>query len=334
MVSPSVEMRVGDRTVTVTNPDRVIFPAVGVTKIEVVRYYVAVAGGVMRATRDRPVTLQRCPSGLGGPVFYNKHAPKGRPPWVTTAHVTYPSGRTGDQVCVTELATLAWAAQMGTLDLHPWPVRSKDTDHPDELRIDLDPQPGTSYADAVVAAGEISAVLADAGMVGYPKTSGSRGVHVLVRIEPSYDFTAVRRAGIAVAREVERRRPDLITTSWWKEDRGERVFCDFNQNARDRTTAATYSVRSLPLATVSAPLRWDELADAAIEDLTVRTVPQRYADIGDPHATIDDVAFPLETLLEMADRDARDRGLGDLPYPPDYPKMPGEPKRVQPSKAR
>ncbi|HEY8373730.1 MAG TPA: non-homologous end-joining DNA ligase [Pseudonocardiaceae bacterium] len=324
----------GERTVRVTNPDRVYFPEPGITKLELVEYYLAVAEPLLRALRDRPTTLKRYPEGVTGEFFYAKRVPKGAPDWVQSARITFPSGRTADQVCPAEPAVLAWAANLGTFDFHPWPVRRDDTDHPDELRVDLDPQPGTDFADAVRVAGVLREVLDEAGLVGFPKTSGGRGIHVLVRIRPEWDFVQVRHAVIALAREVERRAPGHATTDWWKEERGERVFLDYNQAARDRTVASAWSVRGTPHATVSMPLSWDELTEVAPDDFRLRTAPRRLAEVGDRHAALDDRAFGIETLLEWYERDVRDRGLGDLPYPPDYPKMPGEPPRVQPSKAR
>jgi DNA ligase D-like protein (predicted polymerase) len=249
---------------------------------------------------------------------------------VQTARIQFPSGRHADEVCPTELAVAAWAAQMGTITFHPWPVRDEDVDHPDELRIDLDPQPGTDFADAVRVAAEARTLLGELGYAGFPKTSGGRGVHIYVRIEPRWTFTHVRHAAIAFGRELERRLPGQVTTSWWKEQRGERIFVDYNQNARDRTIASAYSVRPKPGAPVSAPLTWDELPEVAPEDFTVGTMPARFAEVGDRHAAIDDVAHSLQPLLDMYERDER----GDMPYPPDYPKMPGEPKRVQPSRDR
>lgn len=234
----------------------------------------------------------------------------------------------------TELGAVLWAANLGTLTFHPWPVRRTDTDHPDELRIDLDPQPGTDYSDAVRAAHELRSVLEDHGLRGWPKTSGGRGIHVFVPIVPEWTFTQVRRSAIAVGRELERRMPDRVTTAWWKEERGERIFVDYNQTARDRTIASAYSVRPFPHAPVSAPLRWEEIDDAEPRDFDIRTMPVRYAEVGDLHADMDDHAFRLDRLLELAHRDEHEHKLGDLPYPPEYPKMPGEPKRVQPSRAR
>ncbi|WP_051341599.1 non-homologous end-joining DNA ligase [Pseudonocardia spinosispora] len=335
--SPAVELTVpgpeGDRLVRVSNPDKVYFPARGITKREVVEYYLSVAEPLLRAIGDRPTTLKRFVDGVEGEPFYQKRLPKGAPEWVRTARITFPSGRPADEVCPHEPAVLAWAANLGTLDFHPWPVRSADTDHPDELRIDLDPQPGTDFDDAVTVAGVLREVLEEAGLVGWPKTSGGRGVHVLVRIRPEWTFTEVRRAVIAIGRRVVRRLPEQATLEWWKELRGERVFLDYNQAARDRTVASAWSVRGRPNATVSLPLRWDELADVDPEQFDLRTVPGLLTERGDPHADMDAHTGGLETALEWVDRDTQD-DLGDLPYPPDYPKMPGEPKRVQPSRAK
>jgi DNA ligase D-like protein (predicted polymerase) len=252
---------------------------------------------------------------------------------VETATIKFPSMRTAEELCPTDLAHVAWAAQLGTIVFHPWPVRRSTVDSPDELRIDLDPQPGTDFSHAAAAAAVVHEVLDGLGMTGYPKTSGGRGVHVYVRVRPQWTFVEVRRAAIALAREVERRAPSLVTTSWWKEERGERVFVDFNQMARDRTIACAYSLRANRRATVSTPVTWDELPQVEPDDFDLTTVPERVAEIGDPHASIDDVAYDLTPLLEWVERDARD-GLGDMPYPPEHPKMPGEPRRVQPSKAR
>ena len=347
MASPFIEIPVGDRLVKVTNPDKVYFPATGGTKRDLVEYYLSVADGILRALRNRPTTLERWPAGVfpgaklstqqshGGDAFFQKRVPKGAPEWVKTARIEFPSGRSADEVCPTEPAVVAWAANLGTLTFHPWPVRDTDVDHPDELRIDLDPQPGTDFDDARrVALEGARELLADLGYVGFVKTSGKGGVHIYLRIEPRWTFTEVRRAALAFGREVERRMPSLVTTKWWKEERGENVFIDFNQNARDRTIASAYSVRPRPNAPVSAPVTWAELPDVAPEDFTIKTMPARFAAVGDPHATIDDRAFSLEPLLEMSERDEREQGLGDMPYPPNYPKMPGEPMRVQPSKAR
>jgi DNA ligase D len=333
----------------VSNPERVIFPATersaAVRKIDIVTYYLAVEDGIMRALARRPTTLERWPKGVhpgivlstrekgGGEAFFQKRIPRGAPDYVQTATIEFPSGRTADEVCPTEIAVVAWAAQMGTITFHPWPVRREDLDHPDELRLDLDPQPGTDFADAVLVAAEARALLDELGYLGFPKTSGGRGIHIYVRLEPRWTFTDVRHAAIAFGRELERRLPGRVTTNWWKEERGERIFVDYNQNARDRTIASAYSVRPRPGAPVSAPLAWDELDDVAPEELTVATMPARFARVGDRHAAIDAVSHSLEPLLELYERDLA-RGRGDMPYPPDYPKMPGEPKRVQPSRDR
>ncbi|HKE49915.1 MAG TPA: non-homologous end-joining DNA ligase [Actinomycetes bacterium] len=342
--APSIELEVGARTVKISNPDRVYFADVGVTKLEVVQHFIDCGEGILRALYQRPTTLERWPSGVfegaklstrgdnKGDAFYQKRVPKFAPDWVETATIAFPSGRTADEVCPTEVATVAWAANLGTLTFHPWPVRRSDADHPDELRIDIDPQPGTDFAAAVAVAGELRVLLDELGIVGFPKTSGGRGIHVAIRLEPHWTFTEVRYSAIAIARELERRRPDLVTSAWWKEERGSRIFIDFNQNARDRTIASAYSVRPRPGAPVSAPLRWDELAECDPADFTVRTMAARFAKVGDPNERIDEVAHSLEPLLDMFERDKRDRGLGDMPYPPDYPKMPGEPPRVQPSR--
>jgi DNA ligase D len=337
------------RDVRVSNPDRVIFPADGrapaVSKLDIVNYYLAVGDGILRALRRRPTTLERWPKGVhpgivlstrekgGGDAFYQKRIPKGAPEYVETARIAFPSGRFADEVCPTELAVVAWAAQMGTITFHPWPVRREDVDHPDELRLDLDPQPGTDFADAVTVAAEARSLLDELGYLAFPKTSGGRGIHLYVRIEPRWTFTDVRHAAIAFGRELERRLPGRVTTSWWKEERGERIFVDYNQNARDRTIASAYSIRPKPGAPVSAPLAWDELGEVQPEDFTVATMPARFAEVGDRHAAIDEVSYSLQPLLDMYERDTA-QGLRDMPYPPDYPKMPGEPKRVQPSRDR
>ncbi|MFN8167264.1 MAG: DNA polymerase domain-containing protein [Candidatus Nanopelagicales bacterium] len=342
-----VELTVGDRVVKVSNPEKPYFPEVGITKLEVVQHYLACGDGILRALRERPTTLERWPGGVvegaristregfKGEAFYQKRVPQGAPSYVETAHITFPSGRTADEVAPTELAVVAWAAQLGTITFHPWPVRRDDVDHPDELRLDLDPGPGTDFSDAVEVAGELHGLLDELGMVGWPKTSGGRGVHVYVRIEPRWEFVDIRHAAIAVGRELERRMPGRVTTKWWKEERPHgTVFLDYNQNARDRTIASAYSIRPKPHAPVSMPVTWSELPDVSPFDFTVRTAGPRFAVTGDLHAGIDDAAYGIEPLLEWYERDERDLGLGDMPYPPDYPKMAGEPKRVQPSKDR
>jgi len=340
----AAEVLAGDRAVRVSSPDRVIYEATDrtpeVTKLMVAEYVASVGDGLMRALRNRPTALERWPSGVRegmklatGPqdrnaeAFYQKRVPKGAPDYLETATVTFPSGRTADEICPMELAVPVWCAQMGTLTFHPWPVRRDDVDHPDELRIDLDPQPGTTFADAVRVAGVARELLDDLGIVGFPKTSGNRGIHVYVRIEPRWDFVDVRHAAIAFGRELEKR-DDGVTTAWWKEERGERIFVDYNQNSRDRTIASAYSLRPLPGAPVSTPVTWDELATVTDpRDFNLFTVPERVA-AGDPWAAIDDVHHSLEPLLELW----QEQGAVELNYPPDYPKMPGEPPRVQPSK--
>jgi DNA ligase D len=339
-------IKAGGRDLRVSSPDRIIFPKTertpDISKLDVVRYYVSVEDGIMRALRHRPTTLERWPKGVhegivvstrergGGDAFFQKRVPKGAPDYLETARIEFPSGRHADEICPTEIAVVGWAAQMGTITFHPWPVRSDDVDHPDELRLDLDPQPGTDFDDAVRVAGVARELLGELGYAGFPKTSGGRGVHIYVRIEPRWTFTDVRHAAIAFGRELERRLPGEVTTKWWKEERGERIFVDYNQNARDRTIASAYSVRPKPGAPVSAPVTWDELTEVQPEDFNVATMPARFAEVGDRHAAIDDVAHSLQPLLDMYERDEE----GDMPYPPDYPKMPGEPKRVQPSRAR
>ncbi len=335
--------------VRVTNPLKPYFPqAPGgpLTKLDVIEYYEAVGPAMLRALQDRPTTLERWPGGVvpgarlstregfKGEAFYQKRVPTGAPPWVRTSRISFPSGRVADEIAPDSPAVIVWAAQLGTITFHPWPVRSADVDHPDELRIDLDPQPGTDFHDAVAVAQELRALLDELGWVGYPKTSGGRGVHIYVRIQPRWTFTDVRHGAIAIGRELERRMPGRVTTAWWKEERGTTVFVDYNQNARDRTIRSAWSLRAVAAATVSTPLTWDELAEADPMELTLRTVPQRLAEQGDPHAALDDVAHDLTPVLDWYERDEREAGLGDMPYPPEYPKMPGEPRRVQPSRAR
>ncbi|MCK1815431.1 non-homologous end-joining DNA ligase [Streptomyces sp. XM4011] len=330
----AMELTVGDRTVRVSNPDKVYFPERGFTKLDVAQYYLAVADGALRALRDRPTTLERYPDGVTGESFYQKRAPGNLPEWIPTGRISFPSGRHADEIAPSEPAAVVWAANLGSLTFHPWPVRRGDTEHPDELRIDLDPQPGTDYADAVRTALELRGLLEEWGLRGWPKTSGGRGMHVFVPIAPEWTFPQVRRAAIAIGRELERRDPRRVTTAWWKEERGERIFVDYNQMARDRTIASAYSVRARPHAPVSAPLSWEEVPDARPEDFDLATMPARFAEVGDVHADMERHVCRLETALEMAARDERDHGLGDLPYPPEHPKVKGEPKRVQPSRAR
>ena len=335
MASKAEEIDVDGVAVRLTNRDKPYFPALGSdgTKGKLFDYYLSVADRMVALLRDRPVHLQRFPDGIEGEEIYQKRVPQKHPEYLETCLVTFPSGRTADALKVTHASAIAWAAQMGTVTLHPWQVRCPDTEHPDELRIDLDPQPGTAFIQArEVAVDVLKPVLDELGLIGYPKTSGGRGVHIFLRIKPDWDFIAVRRAGIALAREVERRAPKAVTTSWWKEERGKRIFIDYNQNARDRTFASAYSARKTPIATVSTPLSWEELRDADPDDYTISTVPDFVASRPDPWVDIDSKAQSLETLLEMVKADEQERGLSDLPYPPSYPKMPGEPPRVQPSK--
>ncbi|MGF1427541.1 non-homologous end-joining DNA ligase [Kitasatospora sp. LaBMicrA B282] len=333
-MAEAVELVVGERTVKLSNPGKVYYPGPGYTKLDVAQYYQAVAEAVLRGLRDRPTTLQRFPDGVEGEFFYQKRAPKNTPEWLPTARIAFPSGRFADEICPGEPAAVLWAANLGCLTFHPWPVRRTDTDRPDELRLDLDPQPGTDFTDAVRAAHQLREVLAGCGLTGWPKTSGGRGLHVYVPIRPDWHFPEVRRCAIALGRALERRMPDRVTTHWWKEERGVKVFVDYNQMARDRTIASPYSLRARPEATVSTPLEWNELDDAAPGDFTLRTVPARLAERGDPYAGMAGQAFGLEAVLELAERQEQDEGLGELPYPPDHPKMPGEPPRVQPSRAR
>jgi len=333
MPSPFVELEVGTRVVKITNPDKVYFPARGETKLDLVRYFVAVGDGIVRALYERPCQLKRQPEGVGGEVIWQKRVPERRPDWIETVRVTFPSGRHADELCVTELAHVAWAANLATLEFGAWPSRRADPEKPDELRIDIDPQPGTGFAEAKQVAAVVHEVLDEIGYVGWPKTSGNRGVHIYCRIEPNWEFTVVRRCALAFAREIERRAPELVTTAWWKEERGERVFVDYNQNARDRTILSAYSVRGRPDATVSAPVAWDELPDVEMEDFTIATMPPRFAKLGDLHAGIDGAVCDLRVLLEWVEREEA-HGEGEAPYPPNFPKMPGEPKRVQPSRAK
>lgn len=323
-------LEVEGHEVRVTNPDKVYFPKRGVTKLDLVRYYLSVAEGAVRGARDRPVVLHRFPDGVGGEDFYQKRVAH-RPDWIRTATIAFPSGRRAEELVVADAAHLAWMVNLGCLDINPWPVRADDLDHPDELRVDLDPTPEIPWDHVRRVALAVRDVLEEHGLVGWPKTSGKRGIHVLVRIEPRWGFTEVRRAALAMAREVERRSP-LATTAWWKEER-EGVFVDYNQNARDRTVASAYSIRPVPEAWASAPLGWEEVSDVETADLTIHTVPPRFAEIGDPHEGIDESAGSLDGLLELAARDERE-GLGDAPWPPHFPKATGEPTRAAPSRRR
>jgi bifunctional non-homologous end joining protein LigD len=325
-------LQVDGHEVTVTNPGKVFFPARGQTKLDLVRYYVELAEQVLVGVRGRPMQLKRHPDGAQGEFFYQKRAPASRPAWIETCQVRFPSGRAADLVVCRSAADLAWVANLGCIDLHPWPVRTDDTDHPDELRVDLDPTPESSFDDVRQVAAVTREVLAEHGLAGFPKTSGSRGIHLNCRIRPEWEFLEVRRAGLALARAVERRIPELASSAWWKEER-HGVFMDYNQNARDRTVASVYSVRPKPDARVSCALAWDELHDADPAELRMDTVPERVRRVGDPGAAIDRSAGGLESLLELAARDERD-GLGDAPWPPHFPKAEGEATRVAPSRAR
>lgn len=351
--APAVELDAAGRAVRVSSPDRVVFPELpdrpGLTKREIVEYFLSVGDGILGALLHRPTTLERWPKGWWpeavmatradnrGDAFYQKRLPKGAPDWVETATIAFPSGRTADEVAPTELAVVAWAANLGTMTFHPWPVRRDDVEAVDQLRIDLDPQPGTSFDDAAAVAPHLRDLLTELGLTGYPKTSGGRGLHVFVPLAPRWSFQQARRATIAVGRELERRLPDQVTTKWWKEERGEAIFVDYNQMARDRTIASAYSVRANKRATVSTPLEWDEVGEVHPDDFDVTTVPARFAERGDLFAALRADRDPvldcsLDAALELARRDEEEHGLGDLPYPPEYPKMPGEPKRVQPSR--
>src|SRR5215207_8920841 len=324
-------LSIGGREVRVTHPDKPYFSKqTKLSKLDLVRYYLSVAPGVITGIRDRPLVLKRFVDGAEGEAFYQKRAPSERPSWLRTVTLSFPSGRTAEEVVVDDAAGLAWIVNLGCIELHPHPVRSADLEHPDELRVDLDPGPGVEWADVRRVALEVQALLDELGLVGWPKTSGSRGMHVNVRIEPRWTFTEVRRAAVALSREIERRMPALASSKWWKEER-HGVFLDYNQNAKDRTTCSAYSVRPLPDARVSTPLRWEEVPDCDPADFTVLTVPKRLAEFGDPHADLDAVAGSLESLLELADRDEAS-GLGDAPWPPHFAKMEGEGTRVAPSR--
>jgi len=323
---------VAGHDVTISNPRKVLFPQAGYTKLDLVHYYLAVAEGALRGARGRPTVLVRYPNGIDGEFFYQKRAPDSRPPWVEVVALSFPSGRTAEEVVPRDAATLAWMANLACLELHPHPVRADDLDHPDELRIDLDPVPGVPWTQLREVAHVVRAMLDDLGLVGWPKTSGSRGMHIYVRIHQQWTFDQVRRAALAFAREVERRAPALATSKWWKEER-QGVFLDYNQNAKDRTIASAYSVRPKPDARVSAPLTWDEIDSCEPEDFTLATMPSRFASIGDRHATIDDHPCAIDRLLDLSARQERD-GQGDAPWPPNYKKQPGEPARVQPSRRR
>jgi bifunctional non-homologous end joining protein LigD len=323
---------VSGREVIVSNPGKVFFPRTGHTKLDLVRYYLAVADGALRGVGGRPMALKRYVNGAEGEFFFQKRAPGSRPDWIEVVELAFPSGRTAEEIVVREAAQLAWVINLGCIDLNPHPVRAEDLDHPDELRVDLDPIPGVSWPQIRDVALVTKEVLEDLGMRGWPKTSGSRGFHVYCRIEPRWTFPEVRRAALALAREVERRAPDLATSRWWKEER-HGVFLDYNQNAKDRTVASAYSVRPTPDARVSTPLSWDDVPDCDAEAFTIETVPKRFAELGDPFELMDDDADSLEPLLELSAQH-EEAGFGDAPWPPHFAKQAGEPPRVQPSKRR
>jgi DNA ligase D-like protein (predicted polymerase) len=328
--APNVVLRVGDHDVTVTNPEKVLFPEAGYTKLDVVNYYLAVADGALRGSGGRPNMMVRFPNGIGQESFYQKRAPESRPPWIEVATIHFPSGRSADEIVPRDPATLAWMANLACLELHPHPVRAEDVDHPDELRVDLDPVPDVPFSQVREVARVVQATLADHGLTGFPKTSGKRGIHVYVRIEQKWTHVEVRRAALAFARDVEARVPQLATSKWWKEER-HGIFIDYNQNAKDRTIAGAYSIRPTADARVSAPLDWSEVADVEPADFNLVTMQKRFADVGDRHRAIDDRRHSLDSLLELSARHEKD-GHGDAPWPPQYAKQAGEPLRVQPSR--
>jgi len=321
---------VAGQEVAVSNPGKILFAKAGITKLDLVHYYLAVADGALRGAGGRPNVLVRYPNGTDGDFFFQKRAPESRPPWIEVVTLSFPSGRTAEEVVPRDAAALAWMANLACLELHPHPVRAEDLERPDELRIDLDPVPGVPWSQVRDVAAVVRATLDDFGLTGWPKTSGSRGMHINVRIRQEWTFVEVRRAALAFAREVERRAPALATSKWWKEER-HGVFLDYNQNAKDRTVAAAYSVRPKPAAPVSAPLDWEEVGDADPQDFTMRTMPARFARIGDRHAGIDERPRSLTSLLALSEQQERD-GLGDAPWPPHYRKQQGEPTRAAPSR--
>jgi len=332
MPDPKEIIEVAGRKVAVSNPQKVYFPRTGHTKLDLVRYYLSVAEGALRGAGGRPMALKRFVNGAEQQPFFQKRAPSSRPDWVETVTLAFPSGRTADEVVLRDAAGLAWVANLGCIDLNPHPVRAEDVDHPDELRVDLDPVPGVEWPQIVQVALVAREVLADFGLAGWPKTSGSRGMHIYARIEPRWGFNDVRTAAVALAREIEQRAPQIATSRWWKEER-HGVFVDYNQNAKDRTVASAYSVRPTADARVSAPLAWDEVPDCRPEEFTIDTMPARFAERGDPAEGMDDAAGSLEPLLDLAAKQ-RASGLPDAPWPPHYDKQEGEAPRVQPSKRR
>ena len=334
MASSWVDVDAGGRTLRVSSPEKVVFPGRGETKLDLVGYYLTVGDGIVRALHERPTVMHRFQHGAAGEGFFQKRIPdKGRPEWLKTVEVQFPYGGRAVELCPVDLAHVVWAVNLGCLESHPWAVRRRDLLRPDELRVDLDPSPGAEFPDVQRVAQCAREVLAEAGIVSYPKTSGGRGIHVYARLQPRWGYLQLRRAVLALAREVERRLPEHATAAWWKEERGERVFLDFNQNLPDRTVASAYSVRPGPDGHVSCPLRWDEVPDAEPADFTIATVPERFAAIGDPAVELDAEAYSIEPLLEMAERDEAN-GQGEAPFPPHFPKVADEPRRVSPSRAR
>ena len=325
-------LRLDGREVTISNPDKLFFPERGLTKLRLVQYYLQVAEGALRGIRDRPIVLKRYPNGVAEEFFYQKRAPTPRPSWIETVVIRFPSGRSAEEVVANDPASLAWVINLGCIDLHPHPVRRSNLQHPDELRVDLDPSPGSSWQQVQQVALLVREVLAEHRMEGFPKTSGSRGMHIAVRLRAQWTFSEVRRAALALAREVERRAPEIATSKWWKEER-HGVFLDYNQNAKDRTVASAYSVRPTPDARVSTPLTWEEVPDVDPSNFTLETVPSRLASIGDPAEQLDSVTYDLAPLLELSARQET-AGLGDAPWPPHYEKQLGEPPRVQPSRRK
>jgi DNA ligase D-like protein (predicted polymerase) len=328
-----VETPTGERIIKVTNPDKTYFtglPEGRGRKLDLIEYYLAVGDGIVRALYERPTVLKRHPGGAETEAIYQKRLPDHAPPWIESATVSFPSGRSARELCPVDVAHVAWAATQGTLDFHPWPSRRTDTESPDELRIDLDPMPGTDWDDVVEVALEVKGFFDELGFVTFPKTSGSKGIHVYLRVQPAWTFTQVRHATVAVAREIERRRPEIATARWWREERGARVFLDYNRMARDQTIASAYSVRASRMAYVSAPLTWGEVPTAQVEDFDIWTMRERFAELGDVHAAIDDVHHDLTPLLELYES----QGEGEAPFPPQFAKQEGEPLRVQPSRKR
>jgi DNA ligase D len=332
MPDNAITVPVSGQDIRVSNPDKIYFPESKKTKLDIVEYYLAVHESIVRALLNRPTVLKRFPNGIHEAPFFQKRVSH-PPDWLNTVTITFPSGRSAEELCPTDIAHVIWAVNLGCIDFNPWAVRKADVDHPDELRVDLDPQPGMPFDGVRLVAQAVHEVFDELGMQGFPKTSGNRGMHIYVRIEPKWDFKDVRRAALALGREIERRMPQYATTKWWKEERGEKVFIDYNQNARDRTVASAYSIRPNADAMVSCPLEWHEVLDVDPHDLTIDTVPARLKERGDSSSSIDNQAFSLEPLLEWVERDEK-QGEGDAPWPPNFAKQEGEPPRVQPSRKK